>query len=288
MFSELCSDGSESQIAYRGSSRYLARLEKGLGDQGDGEVRIRPDTTYLITGGLGALGAAVSNWLVERGARHLVLVSRKGLREDKEEVIGDLRSSGAEVFIKSIDVCSREQLTRLLIEIESKMPPLGGVVHAAGILDDGMLVHKQWSSFETVMAPKILGSWNLHELQMLELSPNDKSTLVSQTKTDDSQSINRDIAIVGVACRFPGDIANPEDYWTALANGVDAVAEIPKERWEIDSVYDPDPEAPGKMYIRHMGTLSNVVQFDALFFGLSPREARDLDPRQRLLLEVSW
>jgi acyl transferase domain-containing protein/acyl carrier protein len=96
------------------------------------------------------------------------------------------------------------------------------------------------------------------------------------------------IAIVGVACRFPGGSNTPEDFWELLANGVDAVTEIPGDRWNVNHYYDPDPEAPGKMLTRHGAFIDNVRDFDAGFFGISPREATHMDPQQRLLLEVSW
>ncbi len=96
------------------------------------------------------------------------------------------------------------------------------------------------------------------------------------------------IAIVGMACRFPGGAADPEAFWRLLRDGVDAVTEIPRERWDVDAFYDPDPEAAGKIYVRHGAFLEWIDEFDAGFFGISPREACSVDPQQRLLLEVSW
>jgi acyl transferase domain-containing protein len=101
------------------------------------------------------------------------------------------------------------------------------------------------------------------------------------------RSQNEPIAIIGMGCRFPG-ADNPEAFWQLLHNGIDAVTEIPAERWYLDNYYDPNPNAPGKMNIRHGGFLSHVDQFDPHFFGISPREAAKLDPQHRLLLEVSW
>jgi myxalamid-type polyketide synthase MxaB len=96
------------------------------------------------------------------------------------------------------------------------------------------------------------------------------------------------IAIVGLSCRFPGGADTPETFWQLLINGVDAVTEVPIDRWNVNAVYDADPDAPGKTYTRDGGFLSQVDRFDAAFFGISPREATKLDPQQRLLLEVSW
>jgi acyl transferase domain-containing protein/acyl carrier protein len=95
------------------------------------------------------------------------------------------------------------------------------------------------------------------------------------------------IAIVGMACRFPG-AADPDAFWALLRDGVDAIREVPKDRWDLDALFDPDPSAPGKMSTRWAGLLDDVSTFDAAFFGISPREATQIDPQQRLMLELSW
>ena len=95
------------------------------------------------------------------------------------------------------------------------------------------------------------------------------------------------VAIVGLACRFPG-ASDKEAYWQLLQNHGDAITEVPSERWDIDAYYDPDPDTPGKMTTRYGGFIEGIDQFDAAFFGISPREAIELDPQQRLLLELSW
>ena len=95
------------------------------------------------------------------------------------------------------------------------------------------------------------------------------------------------IAIIGMGCRLPG-ANNLQTFWSLLHDGVDAITEVPKDRWNIDEFYDPDPDALGKMYVRNAGFLDQVDQFDAQFFGITPREVENMDPQQRLLLEVSW
>lgn len=105
--------------------------------------------------------------------------------------------------------------------------------------------------------------------------------------TTSTRTVDEPIAVVGLACRFPGG-RTPEEFWQTLADGSDAITEIPSDRWDINRYYSADPESPGKMISKWGGFLSDVDQFDASFFGISSREAVRMDPQQRLVLEVVW
>ncbi|HYB40082.1 MAG TPA: polyketide synthase, partial [Mycobacterium sp.] len=97
------------------------------------------------------------------------------------------------------------------------------------------------------------------------------------------------IAIVGMACRFPGGVDSPDGLWEMVAGGRDVMSEFPTDRgWDLAGLFDPDPDAPHKSYTRYGGFVDDVAGFDAGFFGVSPTEALATDPQHRMLLELSW
>ncbi len=474
---------------------------------------IQRECTVLITGGLGALGLHVARWLIRQGVNHLLLTGRRGMNTPGAAVLlAELEALGARVTVAAVDVTDRAALASALAAVPKDLP-LRGVVHAAGVLDDGVLTEQSEARFAQVLAPKVAGAWNLHELTAgsgLEFflmfssiaslwgSPGQSSyaaanafldalasyrqsqglpgqslawgawseegmaaalaapqqtrfarqgikwispvegitlldlamsrpephlgvvpldlrelslgfgssvpplwrslvrmpparpagavegawalrmaTLPPERREEDVRSMvqaevakvlslgapsgvpfdcplkdlgldslmalelrnalsqrvgkklpatlafdyptvhalvrwllqdvaassqseeaprldkplalrDEPVAIVGIGCRFPGGVHDPESFWQLLEHGVDAISEVPKERWDINAYYDPDPEAKGKMTTRWGGFLTDIDRFDPEFFGISPREAVSIDPQQRLLLETSW
>ena len=184
---ELLNNSREFDVALRDGRRYIARLQRchGAGhnratlpvraeEAGDGvaataefdeeNVHFHSEATYLITGGLGAIGLTIAAWLAQRGARHLILIGRSPGSEMAHDCIEALRKAGTEVGVLQADVGRRDDLEAALTSIRESMPPLRGIMHAAGILDDGMLVNLDRQRLQAVMAPIVDGAWNLHSL----------------------------------------------------------------------------------------------------------------------------
>jgi acyl transferase domain-containing protein/thioesterase domain-containing protein len=160
---ELVVADGEDQVALRSSGRYVPRIVR----PGPASAA-RPwsaSGTALITGGLGALGLHLARWLARRGVKHLVLVSRRGrATPGAAEAVASLESLGASVTVAQADVADAAAMAAVLADIDARSPPLSAVFHAAGVLDDGILERQDASRFATVLAPKVLGAWNLHIL----------------------------------------------------------------------------------------------------------------------------
>ncbi|MDC0708568.1 SDR family NAD(P)-dependent oxidoreductase [Stigmatella sp. ncwal1] len=522
----------DHQLALRAERIFGLRLRRGRDDHARQALAPSPEASYLITGGLGRLGLSVAEWLVARGARHLVLLARSLPSEDASRRILALEQQGARVLVARANVADFEALGQALSAAEAELPAIRGVIHAAGQARQALLVDEPWQDYAEVLGAKAAGAWNLHQLtkdrkldffvmfssiagilgfggmgsyaaantyldalavyrrglglpalsiawglwdQELDRQLGERamrvglapfaaadglqalgvlaagqathaivanmdwarhlqdrpgavpswlhglaasssgpassrepegaskllgslaglsaqaaserisahvggvvaetlgypryhslprgkgffdlgfdsllamdlrrrlakdfahpfpvtlafdhptierltSYLVAYWKdsgavarsgsgaialsatSGDAQAVNplatviqahpdaavEPIAIVGIGCRFPGGIVDPETFWRLLTQGRDATSEAPHGRWDDESLFDPDPSAPGKFHVRRAGFLSDIESFDPEFFGISPREAARMDPQQRLLLEVTW
>ena len=146
--------------------RYMAQanhIGKIVLCQGSCAAEIVPAATYLVTGGFGGIGCQLLRWLVKRGARHLVLVGRHEPQAEARDAIAWAEAQGAHVLVRLVDVANADAMAGLFAEMASGMPPLRGVLHTAGVLDDGVLTEQNWDRFERALAPKTVGSWLLHE-----------------------------------------------------------------------------------------------------------------------------
>ncbi|MBR8838432.1 MAG: SDR family NAD(P)-dependent oxidoreductase [Stigonema ocellatum SAG 48.90 = DSM 106950] len=164
LFEELWFQDQDDEVAFRRGVRKVARLVRRTAQATLEQLSVREDSSYLITGGLGALGFQVAQWMVEQGARYLVLTGRRGAGSATQEAVSQLEQRGAKVLVIKADVSSLADVARVLEEVKASYPPLRGIVHAAGLLDDGVLLQQTWDRFARVMAPKVEGTWNLHTL----------------------------------------------------------------------------------------------------------------------------
>ncbi len=518
----------EDQVALRDQAVYVPRLTRRAGHPTATPLALRDDATYLVTGGLGAIGLEIAGYLAAHGARHLVLTSRRSPSDAAQGRIDALREQhGCEVRVIAADVANPHDVARLLATVQAELPPLAGIVHAAGEIGNTPLQTLDDAEVDRVFAGKVWGAWHLSEATadmkldfflstssisgvwgsfgqsaygaanafldglawrqraqgvsgisvnfgpwsagmadeearaqldrrgvrtlspadalagMAELmvassgqkagqgvaqgvvaridwasflplyqlagkrsflaqlerevpesapapTPSGTTQLVDQlavapaqqrkklvvdylrdvvaevTRIDAAEireeagffdlgmdslmavemrrrveyAVGKElpatlamdyprltdvadyllsdvlgigaqaaadsrakavaqpdsvvttcayepIAIVAVACRFPG-APDPDAFWEELAGGVDAIREIPDDRFDVDEYYDPDPETPGKIYTRYGGYLDRIDGFDPEFFSISPREAVWMDPQQRLMLEIAW
>ena len=153
----------ENQIRYCQGKRQVARLTQPRLDT-DAKLAIQTEASYLITGGLGALGLEVAQLLVQQGVKSIALVGRNSPSETAQESIQELEAAGTQVSVFLGDVSVEKDMVNIFQKIQTSLPPLKGVIHAAGVLDDGFIQQMTWQQFTKVTAPKVTGTWNLHKL----------------------------------------------------------------------------------------------------------------------------
>lgn len=184
LYSELQNPTDEDQIALRANRAFVPRLKESDAMASALPTHFRSDATYLITGGLGSLGLLVAGWLVERGARHLILMGRSGL-PDREEwgqiqpesatgkrvaAVLELESQGATCYPVSVDVEDKDEIAVYLDSFrKEKRPPIRGVIHSAGVARPQLMVRMDAEEFNRIQRPKTIGSWNLHQVLEHEL-----------------------------------------------------------------------------------------------------------------------
>ena len=175
IFDEINNVTLEDQVAWRQGRRYAARLvphqpvspweESGKPEVvRPGNFTCRSEGSYLISGGLGGLGLLTAQWLIAHGARFLVFMDRHAPAPAAKEQVQKLQEAGVKVVLAQADICNAVQVSRIFRDLNKTLPPLKGVIHAAGVIDDGLLGQLNWERFSAVMAPKVKGAWLLHAL----------------------------------------------------------------------------------------------------------------------------
>ncbi len=162
---ELANGNKEDQLTFRKGIRYTPKLVKKRETVNtNGNRLFRSDASYLITGGLGGLGLKVASWMAENGAGHLALVARKKPSDDILNEISRIEEKGSKIMALQANVADIHSMKSVFEKTASSFPPLRGVIHGAGVLDDGILIKQTAERFERVMSPKLSGAWHLHQL----------------------------------------------------------------------------------------------------------------------------
>lgn len=163
LLTEIRDSQGEDHVALRVGQRYVARLVRKQ-VPGSSTLTLHPDSTYLITGGLGALGLRVAQWMAEQGARQLVLTGRRVASAEAQATLSQLEQAGVRVLVAQADVSNQEDMVRVLGQVQASLPPLQGIVHAAGVPGYGAIADLDLPTLESMLRPKVRGTWILHQL----------------------------------------------------------------------------------------------------------------------------
>lgn len=180
--------------------------------------------------------------------------------------------------IKAKEAQSLKQQISAILTDEHGITPQDVILIASGTLPR-TLNHK-------ISRCSALEKQQTNQLKQIVYAQNNSNTATSETSSCDDTG--EPIAIVAMACRFPAGCDTPEKFWSLLSEGQDGISEVPQTRWDNDKFYHPQPAMPGKTNTRWAGFVDDIDQFDPQFFGISPTEAIEIDPQQRMLLETSW
>jgi myxalamid-type polyketide synthase MxaB len=154
----------KAAFRYMQQGKHIGKVVLSLPETGEDQKSIKPDASYLITGGLGALGLEVAQWMVSKGAKQIVLTGRRSANETAQKIIEELETAGASVKVLLGDVSTEKDVAQIFQQIQTSLFPLKGVIHAAGVLDDGLVQNLSWQQFTKVMKPKVQGTWHLHQV----------------------------------------------------------------------------------------------------------------------------
>ncbi|WP_319436005.1 type I polyketide synthase [Mycobacterium sp. RTGN5] len=228
-------------------------------------------------------------------------------REVPESISATTQASGSTRLVEQLTAAPVQQRKKLVLEhlrntvAEVTRIDASEIREEAGFFDLGMdslmavelrrrleqAVGKELPATLAMDFPRLSDVADYLLSDVLNLNERASSQLTTQPTSLATSATDEPIAIIAVACRFPGS-PDAEAYWEVLSGGVDAIREIPEDRFDVDEFYDPDQQMPGKIYTRSGGYLESVDSFDPEFFGISPREAVWIDPQQRLMLEIAW
>lgn len=162
IINEIMSESEYNMISFRNNCNFIPFLNRYKSDSS--KIEIDFDSTYMITGGLSGLGLLSAKWLSEKGAKNLALLSRRDNTIEADAILNKIRSSGTDVRIYKCDITLKDELQKIITEINDSGKKLKGIIHSAGFLDDGILINQTVEKFEKVLSPKIKGAWYLHEL----------------------------------------------------------------------------------------------------------------------------
>ncbi|MFZ1322475.1 MAG: SDR family NAD(P)-dependent oxidoreductase [Ignavibacteria bacterium] len=162
ILNEILSESEDDMISFRNNCKFIPYLKRFKPDSS--KIALDSEGTYMITGGLSGLGLLTAKWLSEKGAKNLALLSRRDNTNESDKILNEIRSSGTDVKIFKCDITLKEDLQKTINDINATGKNLKGIIHSAGLLDDGILLNQTIEKFEKVLSPKIKGAWYLHEL----------------------------------------------------------------------------------------------------------------------------